>query len=201
MGHKKANHNKMETLVSDPLNILDTRNGRAILTLQLPPRGIATKDLYDALNRAVQPFKALIFSKDSGKPTEVYHKPRTSGGNYALKVVSVYPEGYNPYDMIDKKLLFKAEKRSSRIHNSKVLAGMVGKALYQKSPATFLALANHEIEKMDKPAFWGGQPRTELQMSQLTRHLSANGPQYREAPFRFFPNAKEIEAMRDKLSN
>ena len=111
-----------------------------------------------------------------------------------------YPAGMDPLDMIGAKLAFKAQKRVSREHNSKVLVALVGKILYQKSPQSFVTLANEIVATMPRTEpFWGGVPRTEEQMRQLLRYLDKEGPNYRPPPLGFKLNPDQMTIMRERM--
>jgi hypothetical protein len=149
---------------------------------------VQTKDVYDALNKASAPHKVLLFGAFD-KVHEIYHAPRLSGGRFYLQLVHGYGNDMNPYQMIENKLIFKAQKRANREHNSQVLAILVAKLLYQKSPQTFKALAQELILTMPKSSpFWGALPSTVEQQRQLFRYYEVGGPNYRPSPAPFHLN-------------
>ena len=158
---------------------------KLIFRASLPEFGVQTKEVYDALNAAAAPQKVLLFAAFD-KVDEIYHKPRLSGGRFYLQLVPGYGRDMNPYQMIENKLAFKAQKRANRQHNSQVLATMVAKLLYRKSPETFRALTQELILTMPQSTpFWGGLPTTAEQQKQLYRYYEVGGPNYRPTPAPF----------------
>lgn len=170
----------------EPFELRNKSNKKLIFRATLPEFGVQTKDVYDALNMAAAPQKVLLFAAFD-KLNEIYHRPRLSGGQFYLQLVPGYGRDVNPYQMIENKLIFKAQKRANREHNSQVLGMMVAKLLYQKSPETFEALTHELILRTPRShPFWGALPVTAEQQRQLFRYYELGGPNHRPlpAPFR-----------------
>ena len=172
-------------MAEEPFELRNRSNNKLIFRASLPEFGVLTEDVYDALNAAAAPRKVLLFAAFD-KINEIYHRPRLSGGRFYLQVVPSYGNDMNPYQMIENKLVFKAQKRTNREHNSQVLAILVAKLLYQKNPQTFQALAQELILTMPKSSpFWGALPSTAEQQRQLFRYYEIGGPNYRPTPAPF----------------
>lgn len=187
-------------MADEPFELWNKSNDKLIFRASLPEFGVQTKDVYDALNMAAAPKKVLLFAAFD-KVNEIYHKPRLSGGRFYLQLVHGYSHDMNPYQMIENKLIFKAQKRINRQHNSQVLATMVAKLLYQKSPQTFQALTQELILTMPKSTpFWGGLPTTAEQQRQLFRYYEVGGPNYRPTPGPFRLHAEQQDMLSHIIS-
>lgn len=183
----------------EALQIRSKSTGQLAFHVMLTPRGIATADAYAALNRAASPLRVLLYAAFD-KPKEIYHKVRMMGGLFYYELVTTYPWGMDPFNMIREKLVFKEQKRALREHNSQILAAMVGKLLYQKSPQTFRALAQEVVNTVGRSEpFWGGTPITDEQMRQLLRYLDKDGPGYRARPLGFKLNPEQLAILKERM--
>jgi hypothetical protein len=183
----------------EALQIQSKATGKLAFQVMLTPRGVATTDVYAALNQAVAPLRVLLYAAFD-KINEIFHRPRITGGLFYYELVTSYPSGMDPFIMIREKLAFKAQKRAIREHNSQALAAMVGKLLFQKSPQTFRALADEVVNKVGRTEpFWGGTPTTEEQMRQLLRYYNVDGPGYRAAPLGFKLNPEQLAILTERM--
>lgn len=169
-------------MASSVLTIKDNKTHKTIIEIPVSSTvGLRTLDVYYLLNNIASPNKVLLHSS-TAKGNDIYHRIRISGGIYYLTLVPYYPEDMDPITMTQNKAKFKKVKRANRAHDINVLVNLVGKALYDVSPQTFMELARQVTASRQRGEFWGGVPQTELQMHELVRYLDSNGPEYTPPP-------------------
>jgi hypothetical protein len=189
----------MEELQREPFSVFF--QDRKVYETVLPQFGVSTRDVYDAFNRVAKPKKVLLFSRFA-KSSEIFHKPRLSGGQFNLVLVPDYPKDTDPVTMIHNKLEFKNYKRVAREHDSRLLAELVGMELYRENPKTFHVIVENVLGKHDGKHtlnFMAGMPANHDMFRQLYRYYNPAGPEYRPSPSAFAIPERDSQITRKSL--